>query len=60
MKIYFHYDLKNHDILSSLVLNQYIFDNKHELYTNKFPNNFFKNNKKIILHMEQGTQFISN
>ena len=49
MKIYFHYDLKNYDLLSSLVLNQYIFDNNHELYTNKFPNEFFKNNKENYL-----------
>ncbi len=49
MKIYFHSDLKNHDYLSSLVFNQYIFDNNHELYTNKFPNNFFKNNKENYL-----------
>ena len=26
MKIYFHYDLDSHDLLSSLVLNQFIFE----------------------------------
>ena len=45
MKIYFHYDLDSHDLLSSLVLNQFIFEKKYELFTNKFPNNFFINNK---------------
>lgn len=46
MKILFYYESQSFDYLSSLILNQFIFDGKHDVFSNKFPHNFFKSNKK--------------
>lgn len=46
MKILFYYESESFDYLSSLILNQFIFDGIHDIFSNKFPHNFFKSNIK--------------